>query len=89
MARFVGADKLKEAYKYVAIDNGAKKFLDRIIDIQPDVIDCTKGAWVQRLERTDTGGVDFHYYCSVCGSENWETTRYCPHCGAELKGEER
>ena len=86
MARFVDAEKLKEAYKCVAIDEGAKKFLDRLIDIQPDVIDCTKGAWVHKLEVDYPGIPTYHFYCSVCGEESWETTTFCPHCGAQLKG---
>jgi hypothetical protein len=28
------------------------------------------------------------YFCSACGDENYESTEYCPSCGADMDGKD-
>ncbi len=48
----------------------------------------SEGEWKPRKEfnpflRTD---VIVDYTCSCCGRESDDTTKFCPHCGAKMKG---
>lgn len=73
-------------------------FMDaRSMVISAPTIDPVKhGKWIERERyRTTKDGV-FHTYrykvCSICGRASGrrmnKRTRYCPHCGAHMRGEQ-
>ena len=47
------------------------------------------GRWVLVEYRSSLFGVDQEYQCSICGtpSDYEGLTRYCPNCGADMRGE--
>lgn len=30
---------------------------------------------------------EVYYTCSNCGRRSWHATNYCPHCGADMRGD--
>ena len=54
------------------------------IDEQPsaDVQEVKHGHWKQRMSTLTS------VKCSECGTYHEYDTRYCPHCGARMDGEE-
>lgn len=55
-----------------------------------DVVEVKHGKWY-RHNKKEHG--DTCYYCSVCERMAlsdcmvWELTKFCPHCGADMRGE--
>lgn len=50
-----------------------------------------KGEWIERIEPLTwcEDDVEVYYDCSLCGAHNFDTTPYCPVCGAKLTFEEK
>lgn len=56
-----------------------------------DVAEVRHGEWMW------DGGVDMHYYCSLCHHNAYGNTgeiidgeyKYCPNCGAKMDGERK
>jgi ribosomal protein L37E len=65
----------------------AEAFME-VIEKQPTVEPRTKGEWVMvyHNSRHTTG----HIECNQCGwrSGDWTKHNFCPHCGADMRGEE-
>lgn len=67
------------------------KILKEIIEEAPTVEERPKGEWINHLDLTED------YYgeskqCSLCGYKDYNTRRFswhkfCPNCGAEMRGE--
>lgn len=45
-----------------------------------------EGKWIERVEKPDwlEDDVCVYYECSCCGINNFDTTPYCPVCGAKM-----
>lgn len=45
-----------------------------------------KGEWIERVEKLNwcDDDVEVYYECSCCGINNFDTTPYCPVCGAKM-----
>ena len=54
-------------------------------DAQPE---RKTGQWLGVSADRYTTVASYVYVCSECGETNVGKTRYCPHCGASMKGEE-
>lgn len=55
----------------------AKYGLEYLPSVQP-----RKGKWLR------SGSDIFPYECDQCGDINERTTSWCPHCGADMRGDE-
>lgn len=51
-----------------------------------DVVERKKGKWEFREEFFAYGIA--HFDCSICGESVLERTRFCPNCGADMRGED-
>ena len=80
MSRYIDADLLQEDFKEA---HDGKRSL--MIDVQPtaDVRENVRGEWIACLEDNEC------FVCSVCGEGIYYTgiENYCPHCGADMRGE--
>lgn len=56
-------------------------------------IEERKGKWIREKKHYKDSEQEFYYYeerCSECGTKRkigWAEVRYCPNCGAKMKGE--
>ena len=78
--RLIDADELKEAVN-------AKKVVGRfntilLIDSAPTVEERPKGEWI------NTRNYPKRWECSCCGMKSIHIYKFCPNCGAKMKGEE-
>lgn len=101
MAKYIDADKLKEALSCfndkihgdIHFINGIETALE-LIDMQP-VIEAEPikhGRWRSELvKKEDWKGSMQSYYqpisCSLCHAAHYEESRCCPNCGARMDGE--
>ena len=46
-----------------------------------------EGEWVQVSAQKYFTSASYFYRCSVCGENNPRNTKYCPNCGADMRGE--
>ena len=46
-----------------------------------------EGKWEQVSAQRYFTSASYFYRCSVCGENNPRNTKYCPNCGAKMKGE--
>ncbi len=53
-------------------------------------IEQKQGKWIERIEKPAwlEDDVEVYYDCSCCGIHNFDTTPYCPVCGAKMSLEE-
>jgi hypothetical protein len=64
--------------------------IDDMPTISPDEVRGV-GHWVTEQEAIDAGDYSLRDTCSVCGRCDWDCTesdsfKYCPNCGARMKG---
>ena len=81
MSRYIDADLLQEYFK---ADHGGKRSL--MIDTQPtaDVRENVKGHWNEYKFRT----ANYCFYqCSECDCIEGTQYKFCPNCGADMRGE--
>ena len=52
-----------------------------------DVVEVRRGEWVKKLLFVMHNDDVFAYTCSICGKESGTPYNYCPHCGADMRGE--
>jgi rubrerythrin len=73
------SDVLKIAFQLPLVVNSA--FADAVKALQS--ADRLQGEWIGARIGHYPG-----YECSLChyGVQPWNTTRYCPNCGARMKG---
>ena len=82
-----GLDIPRDDYK------GIMKYIDEVPSAQPR----KKGEWIKKPEYHGddvSGFIDNHFTCSECKKEaivnSWYfyvLSNYCPHCGADMRGE--
>lgn len=102
MARYIDADAF-ETFGYAVdggnddfkdgFDEGVQ-FVLECIDEQPtaDVRENVKGKWVKENIVLTSYPPQYQWHCSVCGKllqgfDKSILTNYCPHCGADMRGE--
>lgn len=102
MHRYIDAESAKaqiKNYGKQAIDSG-RKALDPVDDIVSivNIVESIPSAEVQEIRHAywkRKQGKDPEAVCSACGREvvyqiidgKWAFENFCPHCGAEMKGE--
>lgn len=48
-----------------------------------------RGEWISKMYECSRENYDQVFCCSVCGvSNDWRRTNFCPHCGADMRGEQ-
>lgn len=52
------------------------------------VTERERGEWIS-LDDFRGKYNEFGYKCSECGTQNDYQDNYCPHCGADMRGEEK
>ena len=90
MARMIDADRLKQYFDIVGVNEYGCSFAT--IDSQPtvDAEPVRRGKWIarKRNENEPTESID---YCSCCMypiSHFWQGDyKYCPNCGAKMQEE--
>jgi len=89
MPKYINADELTE---YLADDCFTWRWLndDRADEVDSvikaiaempaaDVVEVKHGEWV---------GYNFDFYCSNCNRYHTVRSNFCPHCGADMRGEQ-
>ena len=48
----------------------------------------SEGEWIEHIEKPSwwEDDVEVFYECSVCNTQSPAPTKYCPNCGAKMKG---
>lgn len=98
--RYIDADNLKERipkdiHEDVFENCSNCELLDdeqvkELIDLQPtaDVRENVRGEWISKMYECSRENYDQVFCCSVCGvSNDWRRTNFCPHCGADMRGD--
>ena len=64
---------------------GVKSILQGLPSAQPEP---NTGYWKRVSADRYTQSASYVYRCSECGETHVGKTRYCPHCGVYMKGDE-
>jgi len=89
------SDALKVAYRYCPDDDGSCSCADRdlreMLNDMEDIpsADRPQGEWIriEWNEHIEGRIVPMRTYkCSTCGEKEVASTRFCPNCGAMMKG---
>lgn len=95
MPRYIDADELKKcsyviAYKDEWHMTQYGEFVE-LADIEnaptADVVERKRGKWETEIRNIHGHKIPF-LACSICGIYAADEYQYCPHCGAEMKGED-
>ena len=56
-----------------------------------DVVEVVHGEWIEQHEKPSwlEDDIIISYICSICGTNNFVESPYCPNCGAKMDGERR
>lgn len=91
MAEYIDREVLIENLERFAWEhyNINAPLLAQLITKQPaaDVVEVRRGEWVKKLLFVMHNDDVFAYTCSICGKESGTPYNYCPHCGADMRGE--
>ena len=90
--RLIDANAMREDW----LENGENEYvydanavLDSI-DAQPtvDAVEVVHGRWIEKQEPITwcEDDVEVFYECSVCETQNYGESPYCPNCGAKMDG---
>jgi len=97
MRRYIDAEslltKIKAYRPYMYLGEDALSYAIKMVELEPsaDVRENARGEWIRRDSRY-VGWISFD--CSVCGEtleldrETSNDFKYCPFCGADMRGEE-
>lgn len=86
---YVGIDMREKAS--IQFDKDCKQNCIDMLSKAPtaDVRDNVKGEWRSIMVECSRENYDQVFCCSVCGvSNDWRRTNFCPHCGADMRGEQ-
>lgn len=92
MSRLIDADAVIEALDSFILDEVTDVHGDTVREILerlPTIEERKTGKWIHERLASTTGGSYPIVRCSVCQGTipmEWET-HYCPHCGADMRGE--
>ena len=95
MSRLIDADALSRIVKLAWETSDSEDFEKSVfiaIATAP-TIEERKGKWIRETKHYKDSEQEFYYYeerCSECGTKRkigWAEVRYCPNCGAKMKGE--
>lgn len=90
--RLIDADDLKKTYyRELNIEPGetgacyiAFGMFPRIIDNARTInVEPKRGRWIYNGNFCKLN----HHKCSVCGRDEFRMSRFCPNCGADMRGE--
>lgn len=85
--RPIDADAIKIPKGFFEKVDNVPKFYEWLNE-QP-TIDPPQGEWEERIVECESPWLRRRFYCSKCWSWNpYGRTRYCPDCGANMKGGE-
>jgi len=85
--RMIDADALiREMHNIILEDGEDRRIFYEVTERQP-TIERKKGKWRKMPMACYGGGTITEYECSVCAEHQIVTSRYCPNCGAYMKGE--
>ena len=89
--RLIDASALITAIKKPSIYNINQADFISLVDEQPTV-EPKRGEWIRHNCFINIGTGKFpcipHYRCSICKYDaRYGITRYCPDCGADMRGE--
>lgn len=81
MSRYINAELVKEYLKEVFQNFGDRLAIDCIVDEIPtaDVKEVVCGEWIYDMSIGDKP------YCSVCKTFQEKVSRFCPHCGVDMR----
>ena len=82
--RLIDADAVLDTLDCGDRDLWVKYTLDEAPTIEAEP--AKHGRWEPHMSIVRTPFA-MNYDCSVCGSEGFGTTNYCPNCGARMDGE--
>ena len=88
VSRKVALDSLEEldwdtTYERSQVEEMLKS-LPSVTPIRP------KGKWIEKVDEETAYSKTWHYECSECGKNNTcfgGNPNFCPHCGADMRGE--
>ena len=61
---------------------------DGLVWEQPTIeLKHKNGKWMEGKHPYDDDGT-YYCFCSECGSDAHEQSEFCPHCGADMRGEQ-
>ena len=95
MSRYIDADKLLTDELTHTLPNGCGRSSGRVvifiedIDMQPtaDVVEVRHGHWIRESFIDKHGDEMFTSpKCSLCGNIETFGSKYCPECGAYMRG---
>lgn len=86
--RLIDADKLIGAlHDCTFMEGDDRKIVYAVIQKQPSAE--RKGKWLKAYGDHEAFGIrPFYRYCSECNELTVWEYNYCPHCGADMRGEE-
>ncbi len=90
--RLIDADALIEKcgdwYVEEGTESGFIGTLKNLLATEPTIQpEPHEGEWEQVSAQRYFMSASYFYRCSVCGENNPRNTKYCPNCGAKMKGE--
>lgn len=97
MARYIDADEALRQLKNCKADNPCKPPYSGIWDtamvIAIDVVRSMPSADVVERKRGEWTRIDYRpfghdYICGICNKSSAESSDFCPHCGADMRGEQ-
>lgn len=90
MAEYIDKEKAKEEFSLNFGGVSHAIIANRILDSLPivDVEPVCHAKWIEDLEISYDGSCNgIGYHCSNCSDWTYETSNYCPNCGATMDGE--
>lgn len=88
--RPIDADALKE-YILRSVPNWSedREIMLDCLSNSPTIEERKKGKWLKAYGDHEAFGVrPFYRYCSECNESTVWAYNFCPHCGADMRGEQ-
>lgn len=87
MSRYIDADRFEKwlsvKFSEGLIDLKTAENVASVLEYAPtaDVKEVVRGKWIYDMNIGDEP------YCSVCKTFQEKVSRFCPHCGADMRGD--